>query len=522
MAQKGIIYCRVSSQDQVKGTSLEGQRQACETYARDHGIDVVEVFIEKGESATAADRTELNKALDLCRTHKNGLTAFIVYKLDRFSRSMVDFYALKAELAKLGIRIRSTTEPVNDGPVGQMTEAMLAGYAQFENDVRKQRCEGGMKRLIAQGIRPWPPPLGYVHSKERHDKRKTEPDLPDPNRFPIIQRGLKEYAEGGVSIAQLTKMLNAWGLRSRRGNAMGIQRVEIMLRNSFYAGIVTDPWTGEEFRGKHEPMINWEEYQRIQQIKAGNSCQQNIPHATHNPDFPLRMFVRCACGNGLTGAWTQGRSKKYPYYRCKSHQCVHYGHGIMRDGLEEKFLALLKRVTPKPPVLKVFQEFLVEEYKVLIGNRIAEKTRYEAELKRLEENKRALVQLRVDGELTKEEFMEQKEKLEQRIVVGRISCNEAAINAFDIETKATFAVRLVQNVAEQWQSLEDIDLKQELQSLVFPDGLTFDKDTDEVVHRGLSPIFALADEISQTKKDRISSRSLMVAGVGFAPTTSWL
>src|SRR3989338_2360762 len=114
MPQKGIIYCRVSSQDQTKGTSLEGQLKACEEYAKEKGIEVVETFIERGESATAANRTELIKALDLCRDYKGAIAYFIVWKIDRFARNIIDHFALKAQLAKLGVRIYSVTEPIND------------------------------------------------------------------------------------------------------------------------------------------------------------------------------------------------------------------------------------------------------------------------------------------------------------------------------------------------------------------------------------------------------------------------
>ena len=152
----GIIYCRVSSQEQVQGTSLDGQKQACLEYAANKGMKVLRVFIEKGESATAANRTELIKALDFCRDNKGKIDAFIVWKIDRFARNTTDHYGLQAQLMKFGVSLHSVTEPmINDaGPVGKVLEAVLAGFAQFENDTRKARCEGGMQRKIESGI--WP------------------------------------------------------------------------------------------------------------------------------------------------------------------------------------------------------------------------------------------------------------------------------------------------------------------------------------------------------------------------------
>src|SRR3972149_304023 len=137
----GIIYCRVSSLEQVQGTSLDNQRLSCLEYAKHKGIHILEVFDEKGESATAADRTELLKALDYCRKNHDKVQAFIVWKLDRFARNTTDHFALQAQLRKYGTSLHSDPEPIGTDPMGKMMEAMLAGYAQFENDIRKQRCE---------------------------------------------------------------------------------------------------------------------------------------------------------------------------------------------------------------------------------------------------------------------------------------------------------------------------------------------------------------------------------------------
>src|SRR3989338_7308630 len=188
---KGIAYVRVSSHEQTKGTSLDNQQRACLEYAEEKGIKIMKIFIERGESATAANRTELIKALEYCREYKGQIAAFVVWKIDRFARNMTDHYGLQAQLLKYGTTLHSVTEQIiSQGPVGKMTEAVLAGYAQFENDVRRQRCEGGMQRKIAEWIRPWEPPIGYIHAKKLTERRKTRPDEIDPERLHLIQKGL--------------------------------------------------------------------------------------------------------------------------------------------------------------------------------------------------------------------------------------------------------------------------------------------------------------------------------------------
>ncbi|MFH1521508.1 MAG: recombinase family protein [archaeon] len=501
--QKGIVYCRVSSQEQTKGTSLDGQEKACLDYAENKGINIVKIFIEKGESATAANRTELIKALDFCKTNKD-IAAFVVWKIDRFARNTVDHYGLRAQLMKYGTRLHSVTEPISDDPIGKMTEAMLAGYAQFENDIRKQRCEGGMQRKLAEGIWCWLPPIGYIHAKKMTDRRKTRPDEPDTERFYLIQKGLNTYATGNYNITKLTELTNKWGLRTRTGKPMFKQLWENMLKNKFYAGILVNPWTGEEYQGQHKPMITLEEYNKIQFVKKGLSNNATIARLRLHPDFPLRSFISCACGQKLTASWRSGRSKKYPYYHCNNRNCQHYTHGIKKKELEDKFIDLLKKITPGEKFLKLFNATVVDTLKNQHTALEQEKNHYEQELNRLESKKTKLIQMRINGEISEEEFLKLKGNLDNQTIGIQISRNESKIDECNVETAISYTIQFIGNLARQWQGIKEVKQKQRLQALVFPNGVTYDKISDRLWHRNLSPIFKLNEDFNDQKSDFVA------------------
>jgi len=78
---KGIIYTRVSSDEQVKGTSLEFQEELCRKYCEQKGIEVLAVFREEGASAKTADRAEFLRAIEFCRKNKGKVDAFVVAKV---------------------------------------------------------------------------------------------------------------------------------------------------------------------------------------------------------------------------------------------------------------------------------------------------------------------------------------------------------------------------------------------------------------------------------------------------------
>ena len=166
----GVIYCRVSSKEQIEGTSLESQESACREYARQHGLTVVKTFVERGESAKFADRTQLLELIDYCKASKGTVQVLLVWKIDRFARNVGDHFNVKALLGKYGIRIVSVTVPIDARPEGKLMETILAGFAQFDNDIRALRTVQGMSKKLQDGISPWKPPLGYKTTTIRGEK----------------------------------------------------------------------------------------------------------------------------------------------------------------------------------------------------------------------------------------------------------------------------------------------------------------------------------------------------------------
>ena len=146
-----VIYVRVSTKEQTENLSLSTQLKACEEYCERHGLKVLARFREEGESAKTADRTELQKLLHYCRTHKGTVQFVVVFNLTRFAREKYDHFVLRAHLKSLGISLRSATEPIDDTSTGKLMEGVLAAFAQFDNDVRSDRTRAGMKAALELG-----------------------------------------------------------------------------------------------------------------------------------------------------------------------------------------------------------------------------------------------------------------------------------------------------------------------------------------------------------------------------------
>ena len=306
-----IIYIRVSSDEQVDGTSLEFQEEACRKYCEQKGIEVVAIFKDEGESAkdlSSKNRKEFLRALEFCR--KNKIDAFVVLRVSRFARNTEDHFAVRKILSKYGTALHSVTEPIGNKPSEKFIETVLAGAADYDNAIRRQQSIDGMCQKIKQGISPWKPPVGYIcnHNKKQGQK-KTEPDQIHPQVFPILQKVLRQYSKQLITEKGITIELAKTDFEKLTGIKPTKQFVHQLFgtRLTFYAGWLTNPWPAEDdsdklIKGKHLAMITENEWELIKQTKKGG-IRNGIKKSRDNSNFPLRRFVLCpVCKHPLTAS----------------------------------------------------------------------------------------------------------------------------------------------------------------------------------------------------------------------------
>lgn len=482
--RQGIIYIRVSSEEQVQGTSLQDQEERCLKYCKENGIEVVEVFKEEGASAKTTERQKFLEAVEYCRKNKGKIDSFVVFKFDRFARNTTDHLLITKTLLDYGTTLYSVSEPIDDSPAGKLLETMLASFAQFDNEVRTQRAKNGMEARIKQGLFPWYPPVGYKPLGARKtDTKMNQPHPPDPVLFPIIQKGLKLYATGMYTLTDLRQYWIGQGLGKYGGKNVTptfVGRVVQEHRLKYYAGVIINPWStcdeDKEYEGQHEPMITKEELFNILQIKAGKNPNK-VKKDRYNPLFPLRRTVSCAvCSGPFTGSTSRGTGGKYNYYHCGTKKCERYGKTVKKDILEGEFKQLLADTT-------VNQEF-VEKFKAAVIKKWTEEgkrfevdvKKYEKELNVLEDQKKRIFEMRESGEYTSEEFQQRKGEIENKITATQISLNESKIEQYDIEAAVSYAMQFISDLQKQWEDMSP-RLRPQFQKLIFPEGIYYHPET---------------------------------------------
>jgi len=158
--KKAAIYARVSTQDQ---RTLPMQIQTLKRYAKDRGW---KVEIEIRDTASGAiDRPRRDEILRAAR--KREIDTVLVWKLDRWGRSLIDLMASLRELTELGVGFVSVTEALDlTTTTGRAMSGMLAIFADYEREILRERVKMGMAQARLAGRMPGRPPSAALKADE--------------------------------------------------------------------------------------------------------------------------------------------------------------------------------------------------------------------------------------------------------------------------------------------------------------------------------------------------------------------
>jgi len=482
---RGVIYTRVSSEDQVDGTSLKSQDELCRRYCEQKGISMEAIFREEGESAkdlSLNNRSQFLAALEFCRTAKPPIDAFVVFRVDRFARNTEDHFAVRRILQRYGTSLHSVTEPIGNRPAEKFIETVLAGASEYDNAIRKQRCTDGMIARINQGIWPFRPPVGYACARHRQrGEKKTRPDEPHPDLFPLIQKALLAYASGEViSQAALARQMNIWGFAGKAGMPAGPRLVDRMLGKllPFYSGILVNPWTREEREGLHKPMISRQDFARIRMRRFGPLPRVPVKRTRFNPTFPLRRLLRCvSCGRFLTACNSSGNGGRYGYYYCVNRNCELRSKGIRSSHLDTAFTSMLRRLEVLPTTFWTVEQRLRELWGAA-RSEFGSKSRDQAtKVRELTERRRRIFEMREDGTYDAAEFRERLQAIDASLAALASTSERCSFADLDIDAAVDAAEWFLEHLSEIWCQISE-GSRSRFEQLAFPGGIQHSRDGD--------------------------------------------
>ena len=318
------IYTRKSSEEGLEQdfNSLHAQREACGAYVLSQASEgwsaLPEVYDDGGLSGGTLARPALTRLLDDIATGR--IDIVVVYKVDRLTRSLLDFSRLVEAFDKAGVSFVSITQSFNTTTsMGRLTLNMLLSFAQFEREVTAERIRDKIAASKARGM--WmggTPPLGY-----KPDGRSLA--IVDEHAA-VVRRIFELYLALG-SVRAVASDLFAHDICvpervAMTGRTMGgaeFTRGQIykILANPTYVGEIHH--RGQIHKGNHQPIIERGTWDAVQELLDSNA-QGDQPSSHVQTRSLLAGRLVDESGEPLVATHATKGKVRYRYYVSKALQ----------------------------------------------------------------------------------------------------------------------------------------------------------------------------------------------------------
>ncbi|MEM7701517.1 MAG: recombinase family protein [Pseudomonadota bacterium] len=311
------IYTRKSSEEGLEQdfNSLDAQREACAAYilsqAGEGWILVPEHYDDGGKSGGTMERPALRRLL--ADIEIGLIDIVVVYKVDRLTRSLLDFAKLVEAMDKAKVSFVSVTQSFNTtNSMGRLTLNMLLSFAQFEREVTAERIRDKIAASKAKGM--WMggvPPLGYepdgrsLKIVEEHAEivRLIFERYLELKNVTLLCQWLEE--QGMLSPLRYTQTGKTYG-----GGPFFRGQLYTILKNPIYIGLI--PNHGETFEGLHEAIVDHDIWDRVQKQLADNRQGPKKQAPAHPSLLAGKVFDHE--GRAFQCLHTNKGTRRYRYY----------------------------------------------------------------------------------------------------------------------------------------------------------------------------------------------------------------
>ncbi len=271
------VYARTSSAQQRHGYSIDEQVNRCWQRAEHLGWTVSHVFRDEEVSGKDTDREMFQKMLS--RAEAGWFDVVLVWKLDRFSRSLIHAVELEQELRDWDVGLHSVTEMIDTTtPTGRFNFRNISSASELERELIKERTQMGLQALAKQG--EWPndnPPLGY--------ERAQDGRLEIMPREACLVRFIFERYREVKSMPKVAEELNARE-RNIRDSEWTPYAIGKVLKNELYTGEYSVAGV-EKFIEEYQ-IIKPEEFEQTTEVRTRFQRQESA----ERPDMPKQRKDR--------------------------------------------------------------------------------------------------------------------------------------------------------------------------------------------------------------------------------------
>lgn len=331
------LYIRVSTDEQKrKGYSLPEQEDRLLKYCEYNNIKVKGIYREDF-SAKTFNRPEWKRLMAVIRSKSSNEDKHILFiKWDRFSRNIEYAYEMLGILRKYNTMAMAIDQPLDlSVPESTVMLAVYLSVPEAENSRRALNTAAGIRRAKLMGRYPNKAPLGYINVTTIDGKKIIALKKPESD---ILRWVFRQLAKNIHRVEDIRKMADEKGLKCSRSHFFRL------IRNPIYCGLIPIKFnSGEQdlVKGTHDPLISetlFYEVQRIITTKRKVTAREDLLKTT----FFLRGVLECPyCERKLTGSFSRGSKKRYPYYHCKGRCKTRINATFLNDRYQQELQRLV-------------------------------------------------------------------------------------------------------------------------------------------------------------------------------------
>lgn len=339
------LYARKSTEsDERQALSIESQVNEMLQIAERENLNIVDIRRESKSAKDSGNRPVFKELLSDIKQEKfNGILTWAPDRLSRNAGDLGSVVDLMDEKKLLSIRTYGQT--FSDSPNEKFLLMILCSQAKLENDNRGINVKRGLRARCELGLWPTNAPTGYI--KERRLDRKNE-CLIDEDRAPVIKQMFEKVAYDKWSGRKLYHWLRFdLNFRTNAGKKhLSLGNVYKILDNTFYYGEFEYPrGSGQWYKGKHEPIISKELFNKVKSQLKGNELKTRT-----DKEFAFTKLMTCGlCDSGISAdekykKLKNGKTNTHIYYGCTKSKDKNCKNGYIN---ETELIKQLQKVIDK-------------------------------------------------------------------------------------------------------------------------------------------------------------------------------
>ena len=414
--KKCILYPRVSTEMQVEGYSLDGQKTSLKRFAEREEMQIVGIYEDAGKSGKSIEgRPAFKRMLSDIQAGLD-VDYILVYKLSRFGRNAADILNSLEFIQSYGVNLLCIEEGIDSSQTsGKLLISVLSAVAEIERENILEQTMNGRREKARQG--KWnggPAPYGY--------SLKDDTLVIEEDEAEIVRTIFDKFVHTNMGYTGIAKYLNLQGIKKTPRKKTDIEEfsahfIKILLDNPVYCGKIAYGRRAREkvkgtkadykivnkqdfclVEGLHEGIVDEELWTKAHEKRQETGVKSESKYGKERAHL-LTGIIKCPkCGSGMYAnrvCWTKkdGTYKEIMYYACSRNK--------QERGRSCDYSANLKKTDIEPLVIEFIKELVKDEHfaaeiKKKIGLQVdtakidTEIHNYETKLKEVELNKARL------------------------------------------------------------------------------------------------------------------------------------